>query len=288
MRGLVTFIIGLCLSFSGAAAGASDRPTEVEGIEEVTPDSLWSDEAFPRIDRAVNLMTARTTRKHAFLFVVDHRNRQPIDDEPFHDFLGFDGGGIKVGLGVRFGILDNLDVGLYRLNGTSEVFDVYEFDLKFQILNQEKHFLDVALRPGVTWFSQSHGEDAAGFFGQALVSRKFCERYTLGSGLLFHSDSSNDTKTDRDDDHSLAVQALLDVRLISWISWNIEMAANVAGYGSGKPALATSVRFITHRHTFSVVLSNTQYMSADGVVANTDRGFGDLVIGFQITRELQL
>jgi hypothetical protein len=60
----------------------------------------------------------------------------------------------------------------------------------------------------------------------------------------------------------------------------------VAGYGARWPAFSSAVSFLTHRHVFSLVLSNTQYLSADGIVASTPYGFRHLVVGFQIQREL--
>ena len=287
MRGHIIVAMAFCLIFlnAGVSASAGNERSdgfdaaaeeEIEELGEVEEISAWSTDDSPRPERAVNLMTARTTRKHAFLIIVDHRNRQPVDEDTFHDFFGFDAGGLKIGLGLRFGILDTLDAGVYRLNGTAELFDVYEFDAKYQILRQEDHFLDVAIRPGVTWFSQEGEEDGAGFFGQLLISRSFRDRLTVGTGLLYHSDSSNDAKTVDDTDHSMAVQALLDVRIFPWLAWSMEMAAGVDGYRSAHPIFTTAVRGITHRHTFSLVFSNTQYMSADGVVTNTNRGFSDM------------
>ena len=54
------------------------------------------------------------------------------------------------------------------------------------------------------------------------------------------------------------------------------------------PGFTSSVKFHTHRHTFSLVLSNTQYYSQDGIVANTSKNFRNLIVGFSITREIHL
>ncbi|MBI9092101.1 MAG: hypothetical protein JEZ12_23055 [Desulfobacterium sp.] len=66
----------------------------------------------------------------------------------------------------------------------------------------------------------------------------------------------------------------------------VEISANVSGYGSDNPQVRAGLKLFTHRHTFAIVLSNTQYMSAGGVVSNTEHDFGDAVLGFTITREL--
>jgi len=281
-----TFILlipGFCMSH--------DEVTELEVIEEidVDPESFgYFGENIPQVDRAITLLTAKSVRKKTLLFVVDHRNRQAINDEPFHDFLGFDSGGLKIALGLRYGLYDNLDIGIYRLNGTIEPFDAYDFDARYQILQQEKHGVDLAIRPGLTWFSQEESGDAAGGFVQVLASRTFKDRMLMGVGLMYHSDSSNDVKSELDDDYSFGVQALFDYRILPRLSWNIEMAANISGYGSAHPQISSAIKFLTHRHTFAIVLSNTQYISADGVATNSDRGFDDMLIGFSITRELPL
>jgi hypothetical protein len=43
---------------------------------------------------------------------------QTFTEHPMGDMMGFDIGAMKIGLRLRFGILDRLDVGLLRLNGT--------------------------------------------------------------------------------------------------------------------------------------------------------------------------
>ncbi len=308
MKTLMRFGAALfvAVAFLGRVEAAEPAPAEgavedepIEEIEDVdvapvSSTAAWYSPAYPVVDRSVNLMHARTTRRGSLVLVVDHRTRQAFATgesaadnlkQTFFDFFGFDAGALKIGLGLRYGILDELDVGVYRLNGTAEIFDVYELDLKYRPLSQEKYAIDLAVRAGVTWFSQPKADDAAGGFGQLLIGRRFFDRLSIGTGLLFHSESSNEFKTNRDDAWSLAVPAWVDIRILSFLAWNVEIYANVAGYGSKYPAFASSVKFITNRHTFSLILSNTQYTSADGIVSNTDRDFDHLVVGFQIVRE---
>lgn len=297
----LALVVGL-LPLAAHAADGGDPP-ELDDVEELDIEELdveeiaveaapsaldaasWRPENYPVLDRVVNVPTALTSRALSFRFLVDHRTFQPWTDQPFEDMLGFDAGGLKIGLGLRFGILDWLELGVYRLNNGVLPFDVYEFDLKFQALRQEEHFVNLAVRGGATWFYQAGAEDAAGGFGQLFVDRLFFHRLRVGTGLMFHSDSTDDAKNAADTDWSLAVPVYVDVRILDWLSWNVELVASVAGYGGKWPNFSSSVRFITHRHTFALVLSNNQYMSADGLVANSERGFDDLIIGFSITRE---
>ena len=59
----------------------------------------------------------------------------------------------------------------------------------------------------------------------------------------------------------------------------------MAGYAEAHPIISTALKFVTYRHTFSLVVTNSQYTSADGIVANTYRQAKDLILGFTITRE---
>jgi hypothetical protein len=138
----------------------------------------------------------------------------------------------------------------------------------------------------VTWFVQPDMSDAVGFSGQLLADRVFLDQLLVAAGFLFHSESSNDRKTLDDDAYSGAVAGLLEWRFIDMLALNAEMAANVFGYGSKWPAFAFAFEIVTYRHTFALVFSNTQYVTTDGIVAGSWRGFDELVFGFQITREI--
>lgn len=273
----------------GVKAGDADEDIETLDTAEVeteTPEDVWYSESYPRPERALNLMSARTLRRNSFLMVVTHRTHAALSNNAFHNFLGFDGGQLKIGLGLRYGILDTLDVGMLRLNGTVENFDAYEFDARWQFLQAKKHYLDMAIRAGVTWFSQDHAKDAVGYYGQLLMSRLLFKRLLLGLNLAFHSNSSNDRKKTSDHDYSLAALGFAEVRITDLFGVDVEVGQTMAGYHSKWPTMTLGLKMFTNRHTFAVVVSNTQYTNADGIVANTWRGFKDLVLGFNITREL--
>jgi hypothetical protein len=274
-----------------ANADQSEDIEELNLIEEVQPSAGFDSPNQPLVDRAIDQLTARPIRAGALQFAIDHRTRQSVfagDEELWRDYLGLDAGGLKIGLTFRFGILDDLDLGLMRLNGTAEAFDSYQFDGRYRFLKQADHGLDLAVRGGFTAFVHPGDIYAIGYLAQLLLDKTFSDRLLVGVGLLFHSDSSNDVKSTADTNWSLAVGASLELRILDWLAWDLEVAANVAGFGSAWPCVATSLKVLTHRHTFSLVVTNNQYIGADGLVANTWRGFDDLIIGFQITREFNL
>ena len=220
----------------------------------------------------------------------------PLFDSPFEDFLGLDAA-LNVGLGLRFAVWDGLDLGIYRLrpqvNGVAP-FDVYQFDVKYQFLSHDKMFVDVAAAGGLTWYSQEDLEDAAGGFAQLLISKQI-GRLTLGTGLLYHSDSTAPGKTVLDEDYTLSTFAAAELRVFSWLALNLESAVAFAGYTGfdsdsvdTHPTLAFSTKFITSRHTFALVISNTEYTSADSYLTNSVRSLEDVIFGFSITREWNL
>ncbi|MFH2006942.1 MAG: DUF5777 family beta-barrel protein [bacterium] len=250
-------------------------------------DTWTNPDAWPKLERVVTHKLARTTRRLGLLIIVDHRTNQPaFTKNILKDFFGLDGGGLKIGLGLRFGIFDDLDIGFLRLNGVAEIFDVYEFDVRYHFLRQEKHHLDMGLVVGGTWFEQRNAKDAGGAYGQLIFHRTFFRRLLVGASLLFHSDSSLDTKKKSDTQWSFAIGTFLHLRIHRAVAWTFEMMNAVAGFRAEHPAWSSSVQFLTQRHTFSLVLTSTNYFSSDGMVSNTWRSWKELVIGFSITREI--
>jgi hypothetical protein len=163
--------------------------------------------------------------------------------------------------------------------------DTYEFDARYQVLHQEDMGIDLAARAGVTWFSQPNAEDAHGFYGQLLATRLIVNRILISAGWLYHSNSTNDTKYNQDKKWSTAGALGVEARLAAPVAIDAELVSCVAGYCSKNPAFSAGVKYFTNRHTFALVCGNTQYITADGYLTNTDRQWNKLVIGFNITRE---
>ncbi|MBN2527402.1 MAG: hypothetical protein JXR76_13490 [Deltaproteobacteria bacterium] len=266
---------------------------DVQDVDILAPPPAvdnFTAKAIPYTDRIVNVHTTQTVRHGALTLVVDHRAHDTFlsGEEAFFDYLGLDAGNLKIGFGLRLGLKKYMDLGFYRLSNGTDLFDVYQFDTKMRFLNQDDAYVNASLQIGGTWFVQNDAEDAAGFLAQVNVDRRLFGTLFVGTGFAFHSNSSNDKKYYTDDDPSGAVLGYVEWRPIRRFSINLEMAANVVGYGSKYPVFAFAPRFLTHRHSFSLVVANSQYMSGDGLVSNTWRGFDELVFGFQIVREFNL
>jgi hypothetical protein len=268
--------------------------SEVVDLQEqaaADPSAAWYGKGYPERIRILGLPTARPVRKGGWDMVIDHRSGKAIwdktNDRPFanmaNNFLGFDGP-MNVGLGLRYGVIDNLDVGAYRTFASFGT-DTYEFDARYLALHQEDVGVDVAVRAGLSWFSQPDKEDATGYFGQLLVTRLLFNRLLLTGGAFYHSNSTNSSKYNQDKKYSVAGAGGAEVRLAAPIAVDAEVVACTSGYCSKNPAFSGGVKFFTNRHTFALVCGNTQYLTSDWYITNTDTKWKALVIGFNITRE---
>jgi len=280
-----------------AAPVVKPSENDIEVLSEVVdlqqtedPAAAWYGKGFPERIRILALQTARAVRKGGFDFVIDHRASTPIYNraggQPWSDMgnnlLGLDGS-IQVGLGLRYGIIEGLDAGIYRAGGS--LVDTYELDVRYQALRQEEVGLDLAGRVGATWFAQRNAEDSSGFYGQLLATRLIANRLLLSVGALYHSNSTNATKYNQDKKYSFGAAAGAELRLAAPVSVDAEVVSCVAGYCSKNPAFSAGLKYFTSRHTFALVCGNTQYITADGYLTNTDTPWKNLVIGFNITRE---
>ncbi len=287
MKHLIIPALTLLLLFAGFSIAPAQEEIETIGkIQDITDAWYMNPEQYPLIDRSINILTPKALRTNSLLIIVDHRTRKELDDEPFHDLLGFDAGGLKIGLGLRYGIMDKTDIGMYRVNGVFEPFDTYEFDARYQFLLQRLHHLDLGARAGFSWFVEQDADDELNGFFQILAGRTFANKYTINTGLLYHSHSWNRNKTEADENHSMAVPLNIEIRPWGGISWLFEVVTAIDGYSSPHSLISTAVKIITNRHTFIIMVTNSQYISASGVVTNAPNEFSDPIVGFTITREL--
>ena len=270
---------------------------EVEAIEDIEsasvesgaadgPSTWWGD-AWPVWDRILDAYTPRPVRKHTVNTIISHRSKYGIWDDPLFNAFGIDGFN-NVGLGVRVGLFERLDLGAMRWGADDSLgHDTYEFDVRGQLLAQEQFHVDLALRLGYSWYAQKQRNDASGVLAELMLGRLLFNRVYTGLNVIFHSSSSSRTKTDLDPKASIALQAALAWRINGGLSVALEVTPNVAGYKMSRPDITFGPRFITNRHTFAIVLSDTEHFSTDAIVVNAPSiRPSQLKLGFHITREL--
>jgi len=278
---LSSFILIACVFALGFLS-----PVQAEGTSSVViiQSDTWDLDEFALPDRFINILTPNPVQQRNLHLTIIHRARQSFTENAGRDYLGLDAGGLKIGIGLRYGLFDMADVGFFRINGTAESFDTYEYDLRIRLMDETTAPVTVALRPGFTWFAQPEAEDASGFFGQLLIERTFGKHLSIAGGVLYHSESSGDRKSAGDDEESMALHGGFSIRLRPRFSLDGEVTSTVSGYGEDDPAVSIAIRMFTYGHTFSLVVTNTQYVSADGIVGNAWRPMDEPVIGFNITR----
>jgi hypothetical protein len=234
-------------------------------------------------DRGFTLMLPQTVAPKTVQFLVEHRGHSPAFSNPLRDGLGFDNGALKIGLGLRYAPLDRMDAGVRRVNNGLDRFDTYEFDARYRFLFESSHFIDAAVGGGLTLFTQDTYGTASGFIASAVGGKTVTDRLYCATGLLYHSNSTYTTKTTADPDWSLAIPFLLSFRTVAGLSLLTEWYIPAAGYSAGKPIYTVGFKFATWRHSFSLLLTNTQYTTIDGVVCGSVR-LNNPVLGLMIIR----
>lgn len=291
---------------------------EIEDIEEtdvaVVSDNpfvaseSWTGEGFPRLERSVNVLLPVTQRRNTLMLTIDHRTYQSVLVKPLDTALGYDAGNLKVMIGLRYAVLDGLDLGLAFANSTLEPWRTYELDARWQFLRREKHFVDVAVRAGFSLFHLESADDASGGFGQLMLGSLLFQRLYLSLGVLGHSSSSSEYKTQQDKVWTVALPLSADLRIASFLALSGEVIVPVAGYstrdisnlnttvqGPGMPMMSAALKLITSRHTFAFVVANNQNMTSDAMITGSvaaktfvqaDQYDPNIVIGFRITRSV--
>ena len=258
---------------------------EVAEVTEVEEPAL-----LPVLCRGLTVPLHNMGRQGALQFTIDHRAMQKFDEDPAHDFLGLDSGGLKIGFALRYSPLDIVDVLAARQNNTSETFDTYELAARVAPLSHEKHYVDLVLGGGASVFVHPGEEDAVGWNGQLLVGRPLPAGFDFTLGVLAATESSTPAKSNADYNYSAGAGGEL-----SWgmgvhphVRLHVEAVAPFVGYDAGHPAVAAGVNILTFRHGFAFLVSNSQMLSLDALPAGSYRTVDDLVVGFSILRQWDL
>lgn len=253
-------------------------------VKEAEVKTLAPPEPVPTTVRSLTLPSWRFPKAMTGQLLIDHRARQKFYDYAFRDGLGLDAGGLKIGLGLRFVPLSFLEAHVERMNG---VFDTYEFGLRWRILNAESVGISLLLGGSVSWFMQPNAQDAAGYNGELILGRSLPFGVDISLMALAASDSSSLSKRGSDPNHSVGVGAALDWRIpgADFVQLSAETLFSVAGYDGGHPLFSAGVTFLTWRHAFSILVSNSQLFTADALPAGSDRALDDLILGFHILRQ---
>ncbi|MBM4353402.1 MAG: hypothetical protein FJ109_06330 [Deltaproteobacteria bacterium] len=256
-------------------------------IEEAEARAAPVTDNLPTMVRGLTLPVARMGRSNTLRLTIDHRAMQKFWEDAFDDYLGLDAGALKIGIGIQYTILDWLDVQVLRQNGTMEIYDTYEGRVRCRLLDETSQLVTVILGAGGSWFHDPNNDDSGAFNGQLQVGRKLLLGFELTAALVGTTSSTGFDKGSLDEDWSMAAGGEL--------AWNpdffrplrvsVEALFPVAGFSSGNPGVAAGLSYLTHRHAFSVLVTNNQLMTLNGLAAGSNRGLDDLSLGFSILRQ---
>jgi len=234
-------------------------------------------------DRVFALFLPQVIPLKSLLLTIEHRGSSPAFDHPFRDFLGLDNGGLKIGLGLRYSPLEHLDVGFRRANNVYELWDTYEFDGRYQFLEETAQVVDAAVITGFTWFYQYNAPDASGLYLCGIFGKSFLDQFYASTGIMVHSYSTYMYKDSTADASSIAIPLSFTFSTQVGLSLNGEMFIPAAGYSAGKAGYAAGVKYATWHHSFSLLFSNTPYTTFDGVVTGSHK-WDKPILAFLITR----
>lgn len=184
----ILFILLIFVSLTTYAQEDLEKLITVEGLpnEKVT--------ATFKSGNLINLKTTETIHRHEMDFRVDHR---------FGDIAG-SAGGVKnffgldnstdIRIGFDYGLLDNLNIGIARAKGATEVRQLYEGNIKYRFIEQtvdDAVPVSIAVFGSTTLSAMGAAEDpqsAASFTNfsdrlsyvtQLIIARKFSSDLSL-------------------------------------------------------------------------------------------------------------
>ncbi len=259
--------------------------------------------------RIINTHSVETLGAHKLDFRVSHR---------FGDMLGSNGGwsnffGLEnasdITIGFEYGISDRLMVGISRAKGSS-VSDRKQLVnglVKYRLLRQmtEEAPLSLTLVGGSSLSTMPRVENSDGinafpsfshrfaFFAQALLARKFSEKFTLQlSGTLVHRNLVRDEESN--DTYALGLAGRLQTNKVTAIIFDFQLPMN--GYASPLanenhyPSLGLGIEFDTGGHVFQINLINSNGIMETDFLPNTTGNWlkGQFRLGFTISRLFNL
>jgi len=289
---LLVGVLGAALhGFPESAFSQGLDPSQVDEAEEaaavVVAPSGPALEPHAAAARGLTVALASISRTRAIQLIIEHRAYQQIDERTWHDLAGLDGGALRVGLGLAVVPLERLELRMTRVNGTVERYDTIEAGLRYQMLHQDTHQLDLALGVTGDWFVQPKADDAAAWGANVALGRSVPGGLTVTAGALAASDSSSEAKGPSDQDWSAAVYSHLAWVLpgVDALELDGEVTVPAGGFSAGYVQWAGGITGRTWRHRFTLLVTNTQALTVDALAPGAWRSPDDIVFGFTILRQ---
>jgi hypothetical protein len=246
----------------------------------------------------LNVINGPTTQhlgRHKSYFRLTHRFvrdlRQGSFGQLFEDLFGLDNGAV-IGLEYRFGITDNLHVGVHRtlLSQTIQFFG--KDDLWQQGDSMPVSISVLGSIEGLDNFGQNYQPGIAG-----IVSRVVKPWFVLYASPTFvwntqaaefiEGDHDHDLPGAEEDEHARHEHTMFvglgtRVRFRPTAYFVGEYSPRLAGHDPGRAVWAAAIEKATRGHTFQILFTNAQGTTL-GQIARGGSG-SDVYFGFNVTR----
>lgn len=269
---LVAFLIGY-----GTVAGMAQM--ERERVTQTGPVSgtFWS-------QNLVGMSTVETLGANTLNATIMH-NFGPLNEEPFHNFLGMDFGA-TVRLGIDYGITDRWSVGVGRASPQK----LYDFRTKVSLLQQSQTGatpLSVAIKGDLGINSNKNGypfADRLSFLGSAMFARKFNDQLSIQLTPMYAH--FNRVFTDEINGHfvlGVGGEYHLSDRYALMAEYYPVLGDRSAGTHN---AFALGLNIETGGHVFQLFLKSSNWHTEQHIIAQNNEEFwaGDIRFGFNVNR----
>lgn len=244
--------------------------------------------------RIVNAHSIETVRKGILDFRISHHFGDVAGTSGgVHTLYGFDNAS-DIRFGFEYGITDRLTTGF----GRSKAAENLDFFLKYRLLQQTEDnsmpvsvtvFADMAFTPQENVVAYNRFENRFSYVYQALIARKFNERFTLQLMPLFLHRNYVPVPDDHNDVFSLGIGGRLKLtkRFAILADYYYTFSNYLTSANSFYAPIGLGVEIETGGHVFQMFFTNNAGIIENNYIANTRSawGKGEFKIGFTISRD---
>jgi hypothetical protein len=287
-RALLLFAVTLF-----AAKSFAQDEDLLKGVADTTPTKEYVFGAF-KSSRVIMSHSMEMLRPGVLDFRILHRFGNI--NQGLSQFFGLDQATIR--LGLDYGIANNLTIGIGRGTLRKEV----DGFIKWRAIQQAKgpgaapvSLLAVAGSTiiGAPWTDPARENlfsSRVGYYGQAIIGRKFSERFTLQLMPTFLHRNFVETKQDPNDLYAAGIGGRL--KLSKRVSLNVDYyyVANQNDLLDLHNPLSVGFDIETGGHVFQLHFTNAVGMNERAFLTETanDWANGDIQFGFNISRSFQI
>lgn len=270
---ILTFLTFLSLS----TQAQMKRERAAETLQGPVESTFWA----PSL---VGMGTIETVAAQNLNVTIMH-NFGPINEEPFHNFLGMDFGA-TVRLGLDYGLTNRWSIGLGRTSPQK----LYDFRTTYALLKQTKTDqipVSVALKGDIGVNTNKNGyefSDRLNYFSSVMVARKLNDKFSLQIAPIYTH--FNRVFTGEQKSH-FALGFGAEYHLSDRWALMAEYFPVLSERSENKTdAFALGLNIETGGHVFQLFLKSSNWHTEQHIIAQNEDNFwaGDIRFGFNVNR----